>query len=97
MVLRKAIVATAVGGIPEVITDEDTGLLVQPRNAQMLAERILYLVTHLHNADELVCRARRRVGHEYTTIQQAWRMHALYKVTWSKLPLNRTRFLWTLN
>jgi glycosyltransferase involved in cell wall biosynthesis len=39
------IVATRVGGIPEIITDEETGLLVSPRDSQALAEKISVLLS----------------------------------------------------
>lgn len=45
----KAVVATKVGGIPEVIEDEVNGLLVEPRDPDTLADRILRLL----NDDEL--------------------------------------------
>jgi hypothetical protein len=38
------VVAYPTGGIPEVLTDEQTGFLVQPMSPQALAERILALV-----------------------------------------------------
>ena len=44
MTFGKAIVATNVGGIPEIVTDGYNGLLVPPENAQLLAEKILLLV-----------------------------------------------------
>ena len=40
---RLPVVATAVGGIPEVVTHEETGLLVSPQNPEALAEAILRL------------------------------------------------------
>src|SRR5690606_31961994 len=35
-----AVVGTAVGGIPEVVEDEATGLLVRPRSAEVLANAL---------------------------------------------------------
>lgn len=40
----KAVVATKVGGIPEVIENERNGLLVEPRNPDVLAAQILRLL-----------------------------------------------------
>lgn len=40
------IVATAVGGIPEIIEDMGSGILVQPRNSRDLAHAILFMVEH---------------------------------------------------
>ena len=43
---EKPVVASAVGSIPEVVHDHETGLLVPPNNAQALAEAIVYLLDH---------------------------------------------------
>jgi glycosyltransferase involved in cell wall biosynthesis len=44
MAMGKPIVATHAGGVPEIITDNFTGLLVPPRNTQALAEALRKLV-----------------------------------------------------
>jgi glycosyltransferase involved in cell wall biosynthesis len=43
MAYRKPVVATRVGGIPEVVSDGETGFLVERGNVQELAERLLAL------------------------------------------------------
>jgi glycosyltransferase involved in cell wall biosynthesis len=40
------IIATCVGGIPEVIKDMQNGILVHPRNPKEIAEAILYFLDH---------------------------------------------------
>lgn len=40
------IIATSVGGIPEVIRDMQNGILVHPQNPKEIAEAILYLLDH---------------------------------------------------
>ena len=44
MACRKAIVATRAGGIPEVVANGQTGLLVEPRDPEQMAEAIVRLV-----------------------------------------------------
>lgn len=44
MAMRKAVVATTAGGVPEIVTNERDGLLVPPDNANALAEAILMLL-----------------------------------------------------
>jgi len=44
MACRKAIVATRAGGIPEVVDNGQTGLLVEPRDPEQMAEAIVRLV-----------------------------------------------------
>ena len=45
MACRKAIVASRTGGIPEVVEDETTGLLVEPRDSRGLADAIIRLMS----------------------------------------------------
>jgi glycosyltransferase involved in cell wall biosynthesis len=49
MISKKPVIAANHGGLPEIVIDEETGLLVEPGNAEQLAEAILRLA---HNADE---------------------------------------------
>jgi glycosyltransferase involved in cell wall biosynthesis len=58
MALGRPAVATAVGGVPEVITDRATGLLVAPRDAPALAAACLEMVRNISRAH--AWRARRR-------------------------------------
>jgi L-malate glycosyltransferase len=44
MAASKAAVATRVGGVPEVVADGETGLLVPPRDHEALADRIIILL-----------------------------------------------------
>jgi glycosyltransferase involved in cell wall biosynthesis len=46
MALRKPVVATHAGGIPETVQDGVTGLLVPPRDAAALAQAIRHLLQH---------------------------------------------------
>jgi len=43
MLCGKAVIGSKVGGIPEAITHNENGLLIEPDNAEELAEAILYL------------------------------------------------------
>lgn len=53
MALSRPVVASAVGGIPEMIEDDRTGLLVPPRDAGALAAAIVRLLTDHPYADTL--------------------------------------------
>jgi len=46
MAMGKAIVATTAGGMGEIISDNHDGCLAPPGDAQVLAEKILYLLQH---------------------------------------------------
>jgi len=44
MAMAKPVVATNVGGVPEIVTNNETGYLVPPRDSQALASRIAKLI-----------------------------------------------------
>jgi len=50
---QRPVVATCVGGIPEIIKDKVTGLLCPPHDPPALAERLLHLCTHADLREEL--------------------------------------------
>lgn len=43
MLARKPIIASRVGGVPELINNEENGILIEPRNSKALAEAIIKL------------------------------------------------------
>jgi glycosyltransferase involved in cell wall biosynthesis len=60
MALRRPVVASAVGGVPEMIENERTGLLVVPRDPHALATAIARLLTDHPLADTIA-----RAGHDF--------------------------------
>ena len=61
MLMKLPIVATTAGGIQEVVTDKETGILVQPRNSKALADAIIQLLSNKENAEEMGERGLKRV------------------------------------
>jgi L-malate glycosyltransferase len=61
MALGVPVAATTAGGIPEVIIHGETGLLSRPRDADMLGEHIVRLLSDRALAASLAARARERV------------------------------------
>lgn len=66
MALGTPVAATDVGGIPEVVRDRQTGLLVQPGDAHGMADACLQLARDRAWARQLAAEARRLVEAEYS-------------------------------
>lgn len=66
MALAKPVVATRVGGIPEIISHRETGLLVPPRDAAALANACLHLAGDREMAQMLGAHARQAIEAEFS-------------------------------
>ena len=56
----RPVIASAVGGLPEIVADGETGLVVPPADAEALAEAIVALAGDLPRAAEMGAAARAR-------------------------------------
>jgi len=61
MLMKRPIVATTAGGIPEVVTDKETGILVPPKNSKALADAMIQLLSNKEEAKEMGERGLKRV------------------------------------
>ena len=73
------VVATAVGGIPELVSDGETGLLVPAGEPSLLAGAIERLLADAGVRERLAASARGLVEREYTLQRMAERYRAVYK------------------
>lgn len=73
------VIASNVGGLPEVVIDKKTGLLVDPRNPQALAEAIIRLIENPGLRREYGRRGREFVMENYDWQENAKRMENLYE------------------
>jgi glycosyltransferase involved in cell wall biosynthesis len=72
------IVATSVGGTPEVVVHEETGLLVPPRDPTALADAIVWMIQHPRERRGMGRRGRLRVADLFnldSTIEQYQRLY----------------------
>jgi glycogen(starch) synthase len=58
--MARPIVATRIGGLPEVVLHQETGLLVDKENSRQLAEAITFLLEHPEVAEQMGRAARMR-------------------------------------
>ncbi len=72
------VVASKVGGLPSLIEDGRTGLLVPPENANLLAEAILFLLRNKTKAQEMGQRAREFIQKEFSSDRMVEQTAELY-------------------
>lgn len=78
MAMEVPVVATKVGGPPEIVRDGREGLLVAPREPSAWAAAIRALAEHPERASEMGRRGRRRVELAFTSSRHAWAMLEVY-------------------
>ncbi len=79
MLLGVPVIASSVGGVPEVIADGQTGLLVEPGSAVALAEAMKKIVRSAPLCRRLAIDARRHVEHNFSPARQRTLLEMLYK------------------
>lgn len=72
-------VGTNVGGIPEIVRHEQTGLAVEPNDPKGLAEAILRLLHHPEFGNRMAERARNMVRGEFTLESMGQKMESLFQ------------------
>ena len=78
MAAGKPVIATAVGGIPEFVLSGETGLLVEPGNAEALADAIDRLLSHPQLAQTMAAKGRVRAGESYRISEIVRRHEQMY-------------------
>ncbi len=71
MVCAKPVVATKVGGIPEIVKDGETGFLVSPRDAQALADKIRVMLLDDNLRSEMGAKGRELILDSFTAERMA--------------------------
>jgi glycosyltransferase involved in cell wall biosynthesis len=79
MACHKAIVGTRAGGIPEVVKDGRTGLLVSPRDARGMADAIISLLQDSAARDRMAEAGYARVTERFTVERMVAETAAVYE------------------
>ena len=79
MAASRPIVASRVGGIPEIIEDGVDGYLVEPMDVDNLAERCRQLIKSPEFARKMGEQGRKRVERDFSSTTMADRVALVYK------------------
>jgi teichuronic acid biosynthesis glycosyltransferase TuaC len=85
MMMGRAVVATSVGGIPEIVREDQTGFVVPPRNSAALLAALRMLLTNVELRERFEKRA-----HAFAAKHLSWRRHAsAYEAIYTDLRLRK--------
>jgi len=79
MACARPIVATRVGGIPEMVIDGETGILVPSKDPRAISEAVLYLLNHPKEAKEMGLKGRQHVIDHFNLAICAKKHEEIYK------------------
>jgi glycosyltransferase involved in cell wall biosynthesis len=79
LAMAKPIIATRVGGIPNLIANQETGLLVEPQNTDALSRAIHWLLDHPSEARLMAQRGRENVVDNFSLDRAVDRTVAVYR------------------
>ena len=78
MAMKKAIVASRIGGIPEIVDDGLTGILVEPANPSEIANSIIILLKNPEKAHEIGDAGKTAVEKRFTANAMAKKVEEVY-------------------
>jgi len=84
MLAKVPIVATRVGGVPEVLAQGKYGKLAEPESAKSLAQSVLYVMDHLDDARLRAVMAEARVLKKYSSKRMAEKYFDFYHLVLAK-------------
>lgn len=77
MACSKPVIATNVGGIPEIIEDGKTGIIIKPRSLAEIAKEATLLLKNRQKMDSMGLAARKRVEQYFTIERQVRRIEEI--------------------
>ena len=72
------VVATSVGGIPEIIDDMKSGILVQPKNSRELGHAISFMIEHPEERKKYGAALKEKVATKFSLDRMIWLVEGLY-------------------
>ncbi|MDD5368675.1 MAG: glycosyltransferase [Anaerolineaceae bacterium] len=86
MLANKPVISTNVGGVPEVVIDGVTGILVEPHDPTRLANAICKLLSDPILGKQMGDCGRQRVEKDFTIEKMVHETHKVYEYCLSKIP-----------
>jgi glycosyltransferase involved in cell wall biosynthesis len=86
LAMNKPVIATNTGGLPEIIEDGVTGLLIPPEDPDAIANAIIRMAKEKEGARELAKRGKEKVLENYTFQQMINRTNEVYQHVLNNLP-----------
>jgi glycosyltransferase involved in cell wall biosynthesis len=86
MAAGKPVIATNGGGVPEIVEDGKTGILVPMGDVPAMAEAIGRMLANPALAEEMGVRGRERVHDHFTIERKARKVEAVYQAMFSRSP-----------
>jgi glycosyltransferase involved in cell wall biosynthesis len=77
MACEKPVVATNVGGIPEIVEDGKTGLLVPPADEKSIADAAIKLLSDKPLADSLAAAGRESIEKNFNILDQVQKIEGI--------------------
>jgi len=72
------IIATDVGGIPEIIKNDINGILIKPKNPKLIKEKILHLINNPEISKDLSQKAKIRINKKFTLKRMIQKTRKIY-------------------
>ena len=85
MACRKPVIATAVGGVPELVRDGHNGFLVPPANVAALRDALLQALREPERLQQLARNARQTVEGDFSVEQQVTSFEAMYDACFERV------------
>ena len=72
------VVATTVGGVPEIIEDMKSGILIQPKNYRELSHALSFMIEHPDDRKKYGAALKERVTSKFSLDKMIWMIESLY-------------------
>ncbi len=79
MAAEVPVVATKVGGIPEIVEDRQTGLLIPPRDPDTICRAIVWVIENPREVEAMVAGAKEQITERFSLDQMVSKIEATYE------------------